>query len=216
MRITKLVHSCLLVEKDGKKVLVDPGSYSWQDEKVKSFDFSNISAVVITHNHPDHLNEEFARAVQQASPNAKWYGMPEVIEDLKKLDILGLPSSEDTDIRFIASQHADLAPWFDHQPEHTSYVIFGEILISGDCQTLTNAYGARILAGAINGGPWGSVVGFTKMIEAMTERPKIVVPLHDWHWNKDARSAIYARLSDVLATFDIEFVHSEDCVELEV
>lgn len=70
MKVTKLVHSCLLVEKDGKKILVDPGLYSWQSAAVKSTDFSDISAVAITHNHPDHFNPEFAKVIKEASPNA--------------------------------------------------------------------------------------------------------------------------------------------------
>lgn len=119
-------------------------------------------------------------------------------------------------IQFIESKHADLSPWFDQQPEHTSYVIFGEILISGECQNLTSAHAARILAGVISGGPWGAVVGFCKMIESMPERPKVVFPLHDWHWNKDARKAIYARLPEVMGKFDIAFIQPEVCVEQEV
>ena len=70
MKIIKLLHSCLLVQVDGKKILVDPGVYSWQDERVRNVDFSGISAVVVTHNHPDHLDEAFVGAVNQSSPNA--------------------------------------------------------------------------------------------------------------------------------------------------
>ncbi len=216
MKITKLVHSCLLVEKGDKKILVDPGVYSWQDEKVKKTDFSNISTVIVTHNHSDHFSKEFARTVMQASPNAKWYGTQEIVDTLKEWGITGLLSSKDEDVQFIKSEHADLSPWFDKQPEHTSYVIFSDILISGDCQTLTSAYGARILAGAINGGPWGAVVGFSKMIESMADKPKIVVPLHDWHWNEDARIGIYARLAEVLGKFDVEFMQIESCVSQEI
>jgi len=216
MKITKLVHSCLLVEQDSRKILVDPGLYSWQGEGVKSTDFSDISAVVVTHNHPDHLNADFAKVVKQASPSAKWYGTQEVVDDLRELGIVGLVGSEEKDIVFIQSDHADLSPWFDKQPEHTSYIIFGELLISGDCQTLANSHGARILAGAINGGPWGAVVGFSKMIEAMSDRPKVVIPLHDWHWNQDARNGIYARLPEVMGKFDVEFIPLEDCVVQEI
>lgn len=125
-------------------------------------------------------------------------------------------SSEDEDIKFIKSEHADLSPWFDKQPEHTSYIIFDELLISGDCQTLLNGHGARILAGAINGGPWGAVVGFSKMIEAMSNRPKVVIPLHDWHWNQDAREGIYARLHEVMSNFNVEFIPLKDCAVKEI
>lgn len=216
MKITKLVHSCLLIEKDGKKILVDPGVYSWQNEAVKNSDFSGISSVVVTHNHPDHLNDEFASAIKSASPDAKWYSTKEASEQLKSLGIDSLTNSQDEDIKFVESDHADLSPWYGGQPQHTSYVLFGEVLVSGDCQTLTSSHGARVLASAINGGPWGAVVGFCKMIESMDERPKVVLPLHDWHWNDEARTGIYSKLPEVMEQFDIQFIPLQTCEPLEV
>lgn len=70
MKLTKLVHSCLILEKNGLRILVDPGAYSWQNEIVRTFDLSRISAVVVTHNHPDHFNIDFANAVKRDSPEA--------------------------------------------------------------------------------------------------------------------------------------------------
>lgn len=216
MKLTKLVHSCLLIELNDKKVLVDPGVYSWQNEAVQAFDLSDISAVVVTHNHPDHLNNDFAAAIKQASPQTKWYGTTEAANQLKALGIDCSSTSQDKDIQFIGSAHADLTPWFSEQPEHTSYLIFGDVLVSGDCQTLDSSHGAKVLASAINGGPWGAVVGFTKMIQSMSDRPKTVVPLHDWHWNEAARSAIYERLPEVLGQFDVNFLALENCVSKEI
>ena len=216
MNIMKLVHSCLLIEKDGKRILVDPGVYSWQNEAVKNTDFSGISSVVVTHNHPDHLNDEFASAIKSASPDAKWYSTKEASEQLKNLGIDSATNSQDEDIKFVESDHADLSPWYGEQPQHTSYLLFGEVLVSGDCQTLTSAHGARVLAGAINGGPWGAVVGFCKMIEAMDERPKVVLPLHDWHWNDEARDGIYSKLPEVMEQFDIQFIPLQTCEPSQV
>lgn len=153
MKITKLVQSCLLVEVDNNKVLVDPGIYSWQDETVRNFDLSGINNVIVTHNGPDHLNNNFVVAIQKSSPNTNWYGTQAVIEQLETMGIAGKTYSDDKNIRFIESEHADLSPWVKKQPEHTSYVLFDNLLISGDCHTLTSMHGARILAGAINGGP---------------------------------------------------------------
>lgn len=216
MNITKLVHSCILIENDGKKILVDPGNYSWQDQAVKSADFYGISSVVVTHNHPDHLDVEFAQHVAAVSPGAKWYGTQEVVNSLSNIGIDCSATSQDPDIRFIESSHADLAPWFNAQPQHTSYVLFGDVLITGDCQTLTEMHGARILASAVNGGPWGAVVGFCKMVEQMPQGPQYVLPLHDWHYNQEARSAIYARLVDVMKDFDTTFIPIENCVPTKV
>lgn len=216
MKLTKFVHSCLLVESSGRRILTDPGNFSWASGLVTADILQGIDAVVVTHNHPDHLDIEFAQAIHAASPDAIWYGPEQVANQLDDYKIHAKIHSDDSDIRFIESQHANLAPWLDHQPQHSSYVLFNDVLVGGDCHTLTSSHGARILAAAVNGGPWGAVLGFIHMVEAMPDRPEIVVPLHDWHFNDDARAAIYGRLPEVLARFDISFVALENGVPVDV
>jgi len=58
IKITKYIHSCLLFEKDGFKLLFDPGKFTFAEGLVSPEMFSDISAVIITHNHPDHLDTE--------------------------------------------------------------------------------------------------------------------------------------------------------------
>lgn len=216
MKITKLVHSCVVFENDGKKFLVDPGSYGWQSGLVKDEHLTSIDFVAVTHIHPDHLDKAFAEAISKKSPNAKWYGPAQVISQLKEWGISGDTTSDSEDVQFIASQHADLLPWFPEQPDHTSYLLFGKVLVGGDCHTLTDGLNAEIFGAAVNGGPWGAVLGFARMIEGMVNRPQKVIPLHDWHWNEKAREAIYSQLPGVLSQFNVEFVPLQNGVTQEI
>ncbi|GAB3946077.1 hypothetical protein GCM10027614_38960 [Micromonospora vulcania] len=50
MRLTKYAHSCLRVEHDGGVLVVDPGVFS--DPAA----LDSADAVLVTHEHPDHLN----------------------------------------------------------------------------------------------------------------------------------------------------------------
>lgn len=200
----------MVVEKDGVKILVDPGNYSWGSGLVNESHLKDIQCVVITHVHPDHCDEEFIKAVRQHSPDARWYSTQQVASKLESLGISASTESGNDTVQLIQSDHADLTPWFPEQPEHTSFLLFGELLVGGDCHTLKESHGARIFAAAINGGPWGGVIGFAKMIEAMEERPEVVVPLHDWHWQEEARSAIYSRLPEVLEQFGVHFAALEN------
>ncbi len=185
---------------------MDPGNYSWSSDLVTEAHLKDINYVVITHAHPDHCDKEFVKAVVQHSPDAQWYSTEQVSSTLQSLNIAVATTSDNDAVQFIQSEHADLSPWFPEQPEHTSFVLFGELLIGGDCHTLKESHGARIFAAAISGGPWAGVVGFAKMIEAMEQRPEVVIPLHDWHWHEEARSAIYTRLPDVLDQFGVKFI----------
>ena len=65
MRITHLGHACLLVEMADTRVLLDPGTFADDLSGVHDLD-----AVLVTHQHPDHLDPERLPAVVAASPGA--------------------------------------------------------------------------------------------------------------------------------------------------
>jgi L-ascorbate metabolism protein UlaG (beta-lactamase superfamily) len=57
MRLTKLGHSCVRLEKDGPALVIDPGT--WSDASAA---LTGASAVLITHEHADHLDSDRVRA----------------------------------------------------------------------------------------------------------------------------------------------------------
>ena len=50
MKLTKFAHACVRLEKDGKTLLVDPGSFS------EDAAFEKADAILVTHEHQDHLD----------------------------------------------------------------------------------------------------------------------------------------------------------------
>jgi L-ascorbate metabolism protein UlaG (beta-lactamase superfamily) len=51
MKLTKYTHACVRLEKDGKVLVLDPGTFSETDEAL-----AGAHAVLITHEHGDHVD----------------------------------------------------------------------------------------------------------------------------------------------------------------
>jgi L-ascorbate metabolism protein UlaG (beta-lactamase superfamily) len=92
MRVTHLGHACLLVELADTRILVDPGSFSSGFDELRDLD-----AVVVTHQHADHLDEERLPPLLAANRQAAVYADPESADLLSgtSTDVLILTEGED-------------------------------------------------------------------------------------------------------------------------
>ncbi len=77
MQITRIGHSCLLVETGGVRLLVDPGGFTpgWEE-------LSGLDAVFVTHEHPDHLDRDRLPALLERNPRARLITEPGVAGQL--------------------------------------------------------------------------------------------------------------------------------------
>jgi L-ascorbate metabolism protein UlaG (beta-lactamase superfamily) len=73
MRFTKLGHSCVRLEKDGAVLVIDPGG--WSDPAAA---LAGAAAVLVTHEHPDHLDAAAIAAALRANPELTLWANPSV------------------------------------------------------------------------------------------------------------------------------------------
>jgi L-ascorbate metabolism protein UlaG (beta-lactamase superfamily) len=66
MQVTHFGHSCVLLDTGAARLLIDPGSFSTDFEGVTGLD-----AVLVTHQHPDHLDPERLPTLLRANPDAQ-------------------------------------------------------------------------------------------------------------------------------------------------
>ena len=82
MRLTHLGHACLLVEVADTRLLVDPGIWS-----PRAFDQRDLSAVFVTHQHPDHLDRERLPELLRANAGATLFTDPGTAHQLQDAGI---------------------------------------------------------------------------------------------------------------------------------
>jgi L-ascorbate metabolism protein UlaG (beta-lactamase superfamily) len=76
MQLTKYGHACVVLEEQGKKLIIDPGEFTDGFGGVE-----NVAAVVITHTHHDHFVAAQLDKIVAANPNVKVYTTPETVKD---------------------------------------------------------------------------------------------------------------------------------------
>ena len=68
MRLTHYGHACLLVEVSDWRVLIDPGNYS-----DGFLDLHDLDAIIVTHQHADHVDPDRFDALVAANRGARVY-----------------------------------------------------------------------------------------------------------------------------------------------
>ncbi|WP_405771982.1 MBL fold metallo-hydrolase [Streptomyces sp. NBC_00080] len=76
MKVMKKSHACVHLEKDGQSLVLDPGVFSEADAA------SGADAILVTHEHPDHFDEERLRAALEANPAAEIWTLKSVAEQV--------------------------------------------------------------------------------------------------------------------------------------
>ena len=59
MKITKYPQSCLMVETNHSKILIDAGKLKYQEKFLEEWKKADI--ILITHKHPDHINSDIIK-----------------------------------------------------------------------------------------------------------------------------------------------------------
>jgi L-ascorbate metabolism protein UlaG (beta-lactamase superfamily) len=209
MRIYKFIHSCLVVEEGGDKILFDPGMFSFMEDQVTPDAFRDVRTIIITHNHPDHVDVAALKKIVDLS-GAMVITNSETKDALTREGIEaivldeGSYQSKDFTIRAVPANHEKiLAPTL---PQNTAYIINDSFLNPGDSfATLPATFrGIKALA-LVVAAPWTTEVTTAEFAETIA--PHMVIPVHDGYVKSFFQKMRYDNYGRYFATKGITFQH---------
>lgn len=176
MRIRKLGHSCLLLEEDGTRLLLDPGGFSRGFEELEG-----LAAVLVTHQHGDHVDPDRLRPLLARNPDARLVvdegtagqlsGVDRDVEVARGGDSLAVGS---LGVRVLGDTHAVIHPDVPTVP-NVGYQVGQRFFSPGDAFSLPDGE-VEVLA-LPTAAPWckaGEVVDYLRAVA-----PRVAVPVHD-------------------------------------
>ncbi len=202
MRISHLGHACLLIEVRGRRVLVDPGAFSHDWHAIPDLD-----AVVVTHQHADHVDATHLPALLAGSRRARLLVEGALHGDAS---LLGLTAGDDRVEALSPGDRVELdggvvleAVGGQHAVIHDEIPRIGNVglLVSAEGEPTLfhpgDAYeyapeGVDVLAVPL-AAPWASfkeTVAFARAV-----RPGALVPVHDSVLSADGRGVYLRQLT---------------------
>jgi L-ascorbate metabolism protein UlaG (beta-lactamase superfamily) len=194
MRLTKFGHSCLLVEEQGARMLLDPGTLSDGFEELQG-----LTAILYTHQHADHLDPARLPGLLDRNPGVR------VVSDEGSANVLGEAGAEvevvhegdeldigGVSVRVVGRDHAVIHPDVPVIP-NVGYLLGGRLFHPGDSFTLPGQP-TEVLAVPI-GAPWLKV---SESVDYLREvGPRMAVPVHERTLSAVGMSLYYRQLEQL-------------------
>src|ERR1700733_2839513 len=76
MQLTKHNHACVTLDKEGSRLLLDPGTFNQNAAELAA----SAGTILITHEHFDHFDEAMIAAALEARPELRVYGPAAVVD----------------------------------------------------------------------------------------------------------------------------------------
>lgn len=174
MQVTKYPQSCLVVDVEGRRLLIDPGIFV--TASYVPDDLGEIDAVLYTHRHPDHVDTDLAGTLRERG--VELFGNADVCELLgadRVTEVADGQTFEAAGVEVAARDlpHVELVDG-SPGPPNTGFLVAGTLFHPGDGTEITGVR-ARGLAAPI-AGPSISFRDAYRLVEAVgAER---VVPIH--------------------------------------
>ncbi|MCX4853615.1 MBL fold metallo-hydrolase [Streptomyces canus] len=207
MKVIKKSHACVRLEKDGQTLVLDPGVFSEPDAAV------DADAILITHEHPDHFDEERLRAALEADPAAEIWTLKSVAEQIStafpgRVHTVGHGdtfTAAGFDIQVHGEWHAEIHP--DVPPmTNVGYLIDGgRVFHPGDALTVPDRAVETLMLPVMP--PWSKI---SEVIDYVREvKPQRAFDIHDALLSDLARPIYDGTLAALVAAEHLRLASGE-------
>jgi L-ascorbate metabolism protein UlaG (beta-lactamase superfamily) len=177
MKLTKHEHACVVLEKDGAKIVIDPGSFSSGAAGL----IADADAILLTHEHFDHVNEEAINGALAARPEVRVYapaglastfaGHQDQFTAVSAGDELTLASFA---VTVHGSDHAVIHPDIP-VVANVGYLVDGTLYHPGDAYFVPEVPVSVLLLAT--SGPWMKISEAADYVRAV--RPQQIIQIHE-------------------------------------
>ncbi|MFI1094411.1 MBL fold metallo-hydrolase [Streptomyces sp. NPDC020917] len=176
MKLTKKLHSCVRLEKDGRTLVIDPGTFSEPDAA------AGADAILVTHEHPDHFNEERLRTGLDANPAAELWTLASVADQVSaafpgRVHTVGEGdafTAAGFEVQVHGQLHAVIHPDIP-RITNVGYLVDGSVFHPGDALTVPGVPVDTLLLPVM--APWNKI---SEVIDYVREvAPRRSVDVHD-------------------------------------
>jgi L-ascorbate metabolism protein UlaG (beta-lactamase superfamily) len=209
MKLTKYTHACIRLEKGGKVLVLDPGTFS---ETAEALDGAH--AVLITHEHPDHVDVPaltrvlgtaaglavfapagVAATLRQEAPQAA--ARIHAVEPGSAFDAVGFH------IRSFGGQHALIHPQIP-VVANIGYLVDGNVYHPGDSFIVPDGLSVQTLLVPIHA-PWSKAAEVVDFV--ISVRAPQAFQIHDGLLNETGVKMVEGHVSRLGGKYGTTFAH---------
>lgn len=195
MQLTKHAHACVVLEKEGTTIVLDPGKFTPDAEAA----VAAADAVLITHEHFDHFDDALLGAALDKRPDLHVYGPASVRDKLgghggrvRAVAAGDALAVGDFAVTVHGERHAVIHPDIPIVA-NTGYLIDGRLYHPGDAYHVPDVPVEALLLPT--SGPW------TKLAEAVdfvrNVRPSRLLQIHELMLSELGQNSVAAMLNNL-------------------